>query len=116
MFRRKLRLQEVIRQELAQMIEREIDLGKDVLVTVSKVEITPDLSEAKVFISVLPDKYLQEALLVLKKKIGFLQRSLNKVVNIKRTPKIIIKEDKGMRHAARVEEILEQIKKEKMAE
>ena len=112
MFERKDRLKEVIKKELAQIIEREIDLGKDTIVTVSRVDISPDLAEAKVYISVLPDENLQRALSILKKRIGFLQRAINKLVNIKRTPKLVIVEDKGLKHAARIEELLEKIKKE----
>ena len=112
MVERRQRLQEVIKKELAQIIEKEIDFQKDTIVTVSRVNISPDLSEAKVYISVFPNKNLHQTLLVLKKRIGFLQRAINKLVNIKRTPKLVIVEDKGLKNAARVEELLEKIKKE----
>lgn len=115
MFERRQRLKEVIKREVAQIIEREIDFGKDVLVSVSRVEITPDLSEAKVFISALPDDSLEEAMRFLKRKIGFIQKSLNKIVNIKRTPKLVFVEDKSLKKMARIEELLEKIKKEKRA-
>ncbi|MCD6271071.1 30S ribosome-binding factor RbfA [bacterium] len=115
MVERRQRLQEVIKKELAQIIEKEIDFQKDTIVTVSGVNISPDLSEAKIFISVLPDENLQEALSILKRRIGFLQRAINKLVNIKRTPKLVIVEDKGLKNAARVEELLEKIKKENEA-
>jgi ribosome-binding factor A len=113
MFQRRDRLKEVIKQEFAQILEKEISLGRDVLITVSRVDISPDLSEAKIYISVLPDKRLKEALSVLRKRIGYLQKLINKLVNIKKTPKLIIVEDKGLKHAARIEELLEKIKKEK---
>ena len=115
MFERRARLEAVIKQELAQIIEREMNVERGVVVTVSRVVITPDLSTAKVYVSALPDQKTKEVLLNLKRRIGYLQKSINKLINIKRTPKLVILEDKELKHVLRVEELLEKIKKENKA-
>jgi len=74
-------------------------IGADVV----EVKTTADLSEAKVFVT--------DELKTLEAAAGFLRSEIARRLNLRNTPKIIFIKDKGRENAARVEELLEQIKK-----
>ncbi len=47
---------QLIKKELSQIIQREIDFSPDVLVTLTRVDTSSDLMEAKIYISVLQEE------------------------------------------------------------
>jgi len=106
-----LRVNQLIKKELSQMLSKEIDFPKNVLVTLTRVETSPDLAQAKVYISVIPEKEEENVFNVLKKHISSLQKKLNKKLSMKFVPKIIFVEEKTTKEAGRIEELLEEIKK-----
>ena len=78
MSRRIQRVNQLIKQEISKLILREIEPPKDSLITVTRVSSTPDLREAKVFISVIPEENKNKAFLSLNRKIYQLQQEINK--------------------------------------
>jgi ribosome-binding factor A len=115
MFARTDRLNEVLKREVGQILLEELGFGRDVLITVSRVEVSSDLSIAKIYVSVLPDEFSGKVFSVLKKRVGHIQRIINKIVNIKKTPKLVFVEERGLKEAAKIEQALDQIKKGKAA-
>ena len=110
------RIQQVdllIKEELSKMIVREIEFPPGVLVTVTRVETTPNLIEARVFVSVLPESKTKDILQLLKGRIYDLQQGINKKLIMRPIPKIIFIGEGKTREAARIEEILEQLKNDK---
>lgn len=107
------RINSLIKKELSQIFLREFDVPKDVLVTLTRVETSPDLKFAKVFISVWPQKLKEKFLSNLGKNVFFFQKKLNKKLTMRNVPKIIFIEEKKLSEAGRIEEILEKLKKEK---
>ena len=69
--------------------------------------------ECKIFFSCYPETKFEEASKILEKEIYFLQKRLNQRLFLKKIPKIIFKKEKKVLEAARIEEILERLKKEK---
>lgn len=104
------RINRLIRQELSGIIFREIIFPENVLVTITRAETSADLSQVKVYVSSIPasDKVMP----LLNKAAGFIQRCLNKRLNIKRTPRIKFLKEKETERAARIEEILDKLKNE----
>ena len=78
MTQRILRLNELIKKELGQIILKEMEFSENVLVTITRVETSQDLEAAKVFISVFPEKLALVTLKVLQAKIYNLQQILNR--------------------------------------
>lgn len=113
MSKRIKRVNQLIQQEISQLLLREIDLPKDILVTVTRVETAPNLSNARVFLSVLPEENKDKVISLLDRKIYSLQQKINKRLVMKRVPKIEFKEEERTAQAARIEKILEELKKEK---
>jgi len=112
MAKRIQRVNQLIKKELSQILLREVDFPKDLLVTITRVETLNDLSEARVFISVMPESQAKRILAILNRQIYQLQQKINKRLRMRPIPKIIFCEEKTTVEAGRIEEILEELKKE----
>ena len=111
MSKRIQRINELLKRELSQLLLREIEFPKDILVTVTRVETLPNLIEAKVYISVLPEEPAARILQLLKRKIYFLQQKINKRLKMRPVPQIRFLCEKGTASAGRIEALLEKLKK-----
>jgi len=96
---------------LSQIILREIEFPQDVLVTITRVEISANLIEGNIWISVLPEEKLKRILEILNKNIYFLQQKLNKRLKMRPIPRIRFLEEKKTAEAGKIEELLEELKK-----
>jgi len=106
------RVNHLIRNELAKIISKEIEFPPDVLVTLTRVQTTKDLVQSQVFISVMPEKKIEEILKILKKEIYFLQKKLDRILRMRVVPKIIFLKEEKMVEAGKIEKILAGLKKE----
>jgi len=114
------RVNALIKSELSRILLKEIDFSKDVLVTITRVESSPNLSEAKIYISVIsaslsqskPENNIDEVFKILNKRIYNIQQNLNRRLKIRPIPRIEFKKEEKTEKAARIEELLEQLKKE----
>ena len=111
MSKRIQRLNELIKREFSQLLLKEIEFPKDVLITVTRVQVSADLSQAKIYISVIPEKYFSRIFRMLNKKVSFLQNKINQLLIIRKVPKIKLVEEEKTREATRIEELLEEIRK-----
>lgn len=111
MSKRIQRINSLIKRELSQLIFREIEFPPNALVTTTRVETVPNLTESKVFISVMPEGMTERVLDILKKNIFVLQKKLNKRLRMRPIPKIRFAEEKKTVEAGRIEEILAGLKK-----
>ena len=116
MTRRIQQINQLIKQELSQIILREIDFPEDILVTITRVKTSIDLKRARVYISMIPaspkgrpENNISEVFQALNREIYNLQQKINKRLQIKTVPKIEFIEEKEISKAARIEELLEKI-------
>ncbi|MBN1326301.1 30S ribosome-binding factor RbfA [Candidatus Falkowbacteria bacterium] len=105
------KVNELIKNQLGQIIIKELELPENLMITITKVETSPDLKSAKIFISVLPENMRGTALLILTKNAGVLHRALNKLIKIKFTPNLKFFIDEQEIFAEEVEKILDEIKR-----
>lgn len=103
------KINELIKQQIAEIITRELNLKPGVFVTVSKVDTTKDLRYTRISISVFPEREANYALETLKKEAYFIQGKLNKKLAIKIVPKITFFLDFTESEADKVEKILNDI-------
>jgi len=102
------RVCEVLRRELGQIILR--DLSFPTLVTISSVDITPDLKQAHVFVSALGTKNQKAAVLAeLEKHRTVIQAAIAKRVFMKHTPQLHFKFDEAIERGSRVLGILDEL-------
>ena len=113
MTKRSPQVNELIKEELSKIIFREADLPEDVLATVTRVDASPNLSQAKVYISCLVGEKTDRVIEILNNQIYDLQQKLNQRLEMRPIPKIIFVKETETVEAGRIEEILEDLKKEK---
>ncbi len=99
---RPLRVGQLIRDELAKLILREMEFD-GALVTVTEVAVDKKLTAATVKVSVIPSEKSAEVLKELVVSQGRLQHELNFKLNIKPMPFIRFQIDRGIENAAKVE-------------
>jgi ribosome-binding factor A len=103
------RVNELIKRELSEIIARELTF-RAALVTVQAVDVTPDLRNAHVFVSVIGAKGEQKSVIEkLEAHRSELQRLMARRVILKYTPLLRFKLDESIERGVRVVEILEQI-------
>lgn len=106
------KINEVLKEQLGPIILREVETPPNVLITINKIETTRDLNEAKIFISVFPEKELFNMLDILNKSVYNLHQILNKKIHLRKTPKLRFLQDNETEQDLRMEHILDKIKQE----
>lgn len=105
------KINELIKREMGRIFLREVEAPEGSLITITHVETTSDLIEAKIWISVFPIDKAKIVLKELLKKIGYLQRLLNHRLVLKFVPKISFLIDQTQEKVSQVEDILNKAKK-----
>lgn len=109
-FSRTARVGGQIQRELAQMIQQELRDPRVGFVTLSDVEVSRDLSHAKVFITLLdPKQDVAATLEALNKAGGFLRRSLGKRIVMRVVPELHFVYDSSLDTGARVDALLHRV-------
>ncbi len=76
------------------------------------MEVTGDLQQAKIFISVLGDeKKKQETLLGLAKAKGFIRSEIGKRIRLRKTPELTFEFDEAIEQGNRIDSILRDLNK-----
>ena len=106
------RVAEQIKKELGDILTVKLKDPRVGFVTVTDVEVTGDLQEAKVYISVLGDQEKkEETLLGLAKAKGFIRSEIGKRIRLRKTPEISFEYDEALEYGNRIETILKDLKK-----
>lgn len=107
------RVGEQMKKELGDIIGRKIKDPRIGFVTVTDVEVTGDLQQAKVFISVLGDEEQRENTLKgLAKAKGFIRTEIGNRIRLRKTPEIIFEWDESIDYGNRIDTLLHQLHKE----
>lgn len=107
---RRERVAEQVHQELSQIIQRHLRDPRLGWATVTRVDMSPDLCYAKVFISVFGETAAQEASLgVLEKAAPFLRGELGRRIRLRQTPELQFRLDHSLEHSQRVQELLNEL-------
>lgn len=107
------RVGEQIKKELSQIIQTELKDPRIGFITVTGVEATSDLSQARVYLSVLgSEEQKEETLKALGKANGYLRSELGKRMRLRHTPELLFKFDSSIEYGSRIEGLLEEINRE----
>ena len=110
MSQRTSRVGDLLRGEIAAIIQREMKDPRVGLTTVSAVAVSRDLSHAEVLISVLgEDARRQESLDALIRARGFIRSLLAKRVRLRTVPELRFVLDRGAEHSQHISQILEDL-------
>lgn len=99
----------MLKRELGVIIRRELEF-EDALVTVSGVDVTPDLKQAHVFISALGSPAgRRKAMEALEDHRAVFQTELSRRVQMKHTPHLNFRLDEAIERGTRVIDIMDQL-------
>jgi ribosome-binding factor A len=108
--RRSQRVADIVRAELASIVLTEAhdpDLHR---VTITDVEMPPDLKSARVFFSCLGgDVERQKAGEALRRASGYLRREIGQRCRLRHAPELFFVSDDSLERGARIEELLHRI-------
>ena len=112
--RRILRLNQVLRDELAELLRRETeDPELQALISITEVDTSPDLRLAKVYFSTLGDEaHTARVLARLRKAARFFRRELAQRLDLRHTPELDFQLDPSIARGARIMELLADIQAE----
>ncbi|MDD4990457.1 MAG: 30S ribosome-binding factor RbfA [Candidatus Pacebacteria bacterium] len=107
--RRLEKFNEVLKEELAMLVCKEIDLPKGVLATIIGVKIDERLIRAEVFVSVIPAKETEFVMNVFNAKANFLHQLLNDKIRVRRIPRLKFMPESNLPESQKVSNILDEI-------
>jgi ribosome-binding factor A len=108
------RVGEQIRIELSELIARNVHDPGVGFVTLTRVAVTPDLQQARVYYTSLGDEQAQqETAKALKRATPFLRRHIGSRIRLRRVPELTFFYDESIARGDRIEQILQDLKREK---
>ena len=111
MSQRAERVAELIKQEISKLLQKGLKDPRIGFVTVTGVEVTKDLRNSKVYVSVFGDEQAKrDSMAGLNAANGFIRRELGKHLHLSHTPEIIFKFDKSVEYGAHINQLLHRIK------
>ena len=97
------RINEEIQKELASLIRNLKDPRvQDTMISITRVEATPDLRYAKVYASFLQEEKAADAMKGLKSAAGFLRRELGRALQLRYTPELVWEQDDSIVYGAKM--------------
>lgn len=105
-FNRSERVAGQIRRDLAKLIQQEIKDPEVGFVSLSDVEVTRDLSHAKVFITVFDPEKAKVSLKALRRASAFLRRRLSKELRLRHVPELHFLHDDSVEQGAHIDELI----------
>ena len=97
------RINEEIQKELSSLLRTVKDPRvQDTMISITRVETTPDLRYTKVYVSFLQEERVKDAMAGLKSAGGFLRRQLGSNLKLRYAPEIVWALDDSITYGARM--------------
>ena len=97
------RINEEIQKELSALLRTVKDPRvQDTMISITRVETTPDLRYPKVYVSFLQEERVKDAMAGLKSAAGYLRRQLGHNLQLRYSPEIVWSEDDSITYGARM--------------
>ena len=107
------KLQELIKQEMGKMLLKELKDPRIGFVTVTDVEMTGDLREAKIYVSVMGgEEQVKTSLEGLNSALGFIRREIGHRIRLRFTPEISFALDTSLDYGDHIQKLLLQVEGE----
>ena len=107
-FQRSERVAGQLRRDLAKLIQQELKDPAIGFVSLSDVEVTRDLSHAKVFITVFDPDKAKESLQALSHAATFLRRRLGQEMRLRHVPELHFVHDDSVEKGSHIDELISQ--------
>src|SRR3954447_5292102 len=107
---RATRIGDQIRAELAELLAREVHDPGIGFLTITRVKVSPDLQQARVFYTTIgDDKSRKESARALERATPFLRRHVGRRLQLKRVPELSWMFDDSIEKSDRIERILQEL-------
>jgi ribosome-binding factor A len=103
------RTNELLKEEIGKILLKEV-VFEGALLTITRVETSSDLSNAHIFVSVIPETMIDKVFRFLNNEVYYIQKILNKKLRMRPIPKIRFVKEIMTSGAQNIEGILEGIK------
>lgn len=111
MTRRTRQVGELLREELTDIIRREVKDPRIGFFSVTNVDVTPDIRSARVYISVLgTDEEREETLSALRSAAKFIRFHLKPRLRMRQIPELEFRDDRSMEYAQQISETLREVR------
>ena len=101
------RVNQLIKEEISAVLQRQIKDPRLGFVTVTEVDTTADLKLARVYVSVLgPEEQWAKSFKALESARGFVWNWLREHLDLRVTPQLAFRPDRSMEHAAHIQSLL----------
>ena len=103
------RLGDLIQREVSELLRLELRDPRVGMLTVTSVDVSPDLSHAKVFFTLLDKDKLPETLAGLKRSAGFLRSQLARRIKMYTTPELRFEYDETVEQGDRISRLIDSV-------
>ena len=102
------KIERLLQKELSELFRRQTAMMRGILVTVSKVRVSPDLGLAKVYLSVFPPEKSEELLKSIEKNKKTLRYDLGQIVRtqLRRIPDLMFYPDDSLDYVEKIDKLL----------
>ncbi len=115
--RRQRQIAGLLHQEISLLIQRQVRDPRLGLVTVTDVEVTPDLRLAHIYVSVMGgDDEVKQALAGLKSATGFFRHELGGALSLRFIPELSFRLDKSLEQGLHIDQLLDSLHAEASAD
>jgi ribosome-binding factor A len=105
------RLADQIREEIADMVVKELKDPRIGMVTVTRVQLSGDLRHARILVSVLGnEQQAQKTLEGLSSAAGYLRGEIGRRLRVRRAPELVFVLDHGAEESEKIERLLRNLK------
>ena len=106
------RINEEIQRELAELIRNLKDPRVQTMISITRVDTTPDLRYSKIYVSVLQKDRSRDVLKGLKSAGGFLRREIGRTLQLRYTPELVFELDDSLKYGAHMFDLLTKLQEQ----
>ena len=106
-YSRSIRVADQIQREIALLVVHEVADPRVGDVTVSGVDLSPDLRHAKVLVTPGRGTDGDASVVALNRAAGFLRSRLGRRVRMRRVPRLVFEHDRTLEHALRIDALID---------
>ncbi len=109
-YKRSQRVGDLLRKEIADIVIYRLKDPRIGFITVTGVDVTDDIKNAKVYVSILKDEDKETTLEILNSAKSFIRSELSKRLRMRSIPSLDFRLDTSIEYGSRIDKLLREIK------
>lgn len=102
-----------VKKIISHLLQNEVKDPRVGFVSVTGIDLTKDLSECKVYVSMLGnDQEIEETMKALRSASGYLRKQVASRAKLRRTPALDFIYDESLSYGSKIDKILKEVKKD----